>query len=105
MIGSHRSWVFLCLLIVLQGQSAGTSTSPPKPQITISAGDVHWEPVRIVNGSPIVFRVRSRERLTSLSGKWLGHEVIFSSDAVGRNWYALAGVSLETRPGKYALEL
>lgn len=43
--------------------------------------------------------------MESLSGTWLGHEVPFSFDATSKTWYALAGVSLETAPGTYALEL
>jgi len=66
---------------------------------------VRWQPTRPVNGSPVVFRVTSPEQLKSLSGKWLEHEVFFSSDAQGTVWYGIAGASLETRPGNYPLEL
>ncbi len=44
-------------------------------------------------------------RLQSLHGTWLGHEVPFSFDAKSKTWFALAGVSIETAPGTYALEL
>jgi murein DD-endopeptidase MepM/ murein hydrolase activator NlpD len=44
-------------------------------------------------------------RLESLSGKWLDHQVFFSLDSGTRLWYGIAGVSLETRSGKYALAL
>jgi murein DD-endopeptidase MepM/ murein hydrolase activator NlpD len=43
--------------------------------------------------------------LESLSGTWLGHEVIFSFDAKSKTWFALAGVSFEIAPGSYPLEL
>lgn len=66
---------------------------------------VKWQPTAPVNGSPIIFRVASTQRLTSVSGKWLGHEVFFSSDLHGKVWYGFAGASLETRPGNYPLEL
>jgi murein DD-endopeptidase MepM/ murein hydrolase activator NlpD len=66
---------------------------------------VSWQPKRLVNGSPVVFRVASPEKLKSLSGKWLAHEVFFSSDSQGKIWYGIAGASLETRPGSYPLEL
>ena len=66
---------------------------------------VYWQPTVPVNGSPILFRVSSPQRLTSLSGKWLGHEVFFASDSHGKVWYGFAGASLETRPGNYPLEL
>jgi murein DD-endopeptidase MepM/ murein hydrolase activator NlpD len=59
----------------------------------------------LVNGSPIVFHVVSPEPLKSLDGKWLEHEVFFSSDSRGKVWYGLAGASLEIRPGNHSLEL
>jgi murein DD-endopeptidase MepM/ murein hydrolase activator NlpD len=66
---------------------------------------VSYKPLRLVNGSPIVFHVVSPEPLKSLAGKWLEHEVFFSSDSQGKVWYGLAGASLETRPGNHSLEL
>jgi murein DD-endopeptidase MepM/ murein hydrolase activator NlpD len=41
----------------------------------------------------------------TLSGTWLGHQIDFSFDARHKIWFALAGVSQETKPGTYALEL
>jgi murein DD-endopeptidase MepM/ murein hydrolase activator NlpD len=49
--------------------------------------------------------VRPAVRLQSLTATWLGHDVTFSLDATSKTWYALAGVSLETAPGAYPLEL
>jgi len=71
------------------------------------AGDfsLRWQPKAPVNGSPIVFRVTVGERLKSLSGKWLEHEVFFAPDSQGKVWCGIAGASLETRRGKYWLEL
>jgi len=65
----------------------------------------HALPARLVNGSPVLFQVKPPVRLQSLTGTWLGHEVSFSFDAKSKMWYALAGVSLETVPGVYPLEL
>jgi len=66
---------------------------------------VRAQPTRMVNGSPVLFQVKSPSRLESLSGTWLGHNVSFSFDATSKTWFALAGISLETAPGTYALEL
>jgi murein DD-endopeptidase MepM/ murein hydrolase activator NlpD len=66
---------------------------------------VRWQPLRLVNGSPFVLQVTSPEGLKSLSGKWLEHEVFFSSDSHGKVWYGIAGTSLETHPGNYLLEM
>jgi len=66
---------------------------------------VHWEPARLVNGSPILLQLKSPLRLASVSGKWMDHSVFFSFDPPSKAWFGLAGVSLETRPGKYDLSL
>jgi murein DD-endopeptidase MepM/ murein hydrolase activator NlpD len=66
---------------------------------------VRADPPRLVNGAPVLFQVKSPARLASLSGTWLGHQIEFSFDSGGKTWFALAGVSLETAPGSYALEL
>ncbi len=66
---------------------------------------VRAQPARLVNGGPVLFQVKPPQRLESLNGKWLGHEVSFSFDAKSKTWFALAGVSLETTPGSYSLEL
>ena len=69
----------------------------------------HWtvvnQPPRLVNGSPVLFRVTTPTPVRALSGNWLGHEIAFSFDARGKVWFALAGVSLETKPGAYPIEL
>lgn len=62
-------------------------------------------PAGLVNGGPVLFRVKTTARVESLSGKWLGHEVAFSFDRNSKTWFALAGVGFETPPGRYALEL
>ncbi len=66
---------------------------------------VHAQPARLVNGGPVLFQVRPVVKLESLTGTWLGHQIIFSYNASTKNWFALAGVSIETTPGKYVLEL
>ncbi len=63
------------------------------------------EPTQLVNGAPVLFHVKSPYRLEFLEGTWLGHHITFSFDAPSKTWFALAGVSLETAPGTYALEL
>jgi len=76
-----------------------------KPKRMAADFSVRWQPKAPVNGSPVVLRVASGERLKSLFGKWLKHDVFFAGDSQGKVWYGIAGASLETRPGKYLLEL
>ena len=59
----------------------------------------------MVNGAPVLFQVKPPARLESLTGTWLGHDVSFSFDATSKTWFVLAGVSLDTAPGTYTLEL
>ena len=66
---------------------------------------IRAQPAHLVNGGPVLFRVKTSAQVESLSGKWLGHEFPFSFDQNSRTWFAVAGVSFETLPGKYALEL
>lgn len=53
----------------------------------------------------MVFEVHSPNKLESLTGTWLGHDLTFSYNAASKTWFALAGVSIETNPGKYTLEM
>lgn len=75
----------------------------------LGASPVRWsvscEPTRIVNGSPVLIRVTTSRPVRTLAGKWLGHDISFSADAGQKTWFALAGASLETKPGTYPLEL
>ena len=66
---------------------------------------VRAQPTRLVNGAPVLFLVKPPARLESLTGTWLEHKITFSFDSSTKTWFALAGVSLETTPGSYALEL
>ena len=75
------------------------------PPASAANWTVHAQPARLVNGAPVLFQVKPPAKLTSLSGTWLTHQLTFSYDASTRTWFALAGVTFETTPGKYPLEL
>lgn len=66
---------------------------------------VVYQPERLVNGSPVLLRVSTPRPVQTLTGNWLGHEIKFSFDAEHKSWFALAGVSQETKPGTYSLQL
>jgi murein DD-endopeptidase MepM/ murein hydrolase activator NlpD len=88
--------VFLCVLFV-------------NLPFVVTAHAAKWsvraEPARLVNGAPVLFQVKSPFRLESLTGTWVTHQITFSLDPTTKTWYSLAGVSLETPPGTYTLEL
>ena len=95
---------FLILVLLgLAGVAAGQVNA--KGSAGAKAWPVRWQPLRLVNGSPVVFRVAPPARLTALSGEWLEHKVFFSFNAKSKTWFAIAGVSLETKPGTYPLHL
>src|SRR5215472_15742538 len=66
---------------------------------------VEARPATLLNGAPVLFEVNPPVKLDSLGGSWLGHQLSFNYNATTKTWFALAGVSLETNPGRYALEL
>lgn len=66
---------------------------------------VEWQPAKPLTGSACLLKVTAPAKLEALRGTWLDHEIQFDSIDGGRTWVALAGVSLATKPGKYALDL
>ncbi len=66
---------------------------------------VQAQPAGLVNGTPVLFQVEPPTKLESLTGTWLAHRLTFSYDASKKTWFALAGVTFETTPGKYPLVL
>ncbi len=92
----HSAVLIASLLLAL----AANSSAAPAARWTVVN-----QPARLVNGSPVLFRVTTPKPVRTLSGNWLGHEIAFSFDASRKSWFALAGVSLETKPGAYPLQL
>jgi murein DD-endopeptidase MepM/ murein hydrolase activator NlpD len=74
-------------------------------QAATSTWSVQAQPNRLVNGAPVLFEVRAPARFESLTGSWLGHQISFSFNPASKTWFALAGVTFETGPGSYTLEL
>jgi murein DD-endopeptidase MepM/ murein hydrolase activator NlpD len=96
-----RCCVLLAILTPAVPQCAVSETRPA----TTRSWTIRRQPEQLVNGAPVVIEVVPSVRLTALSAKWLEHEVRFSYDASTKAWYGIAGVSLETHPGPYTLEL
>lgn len=94
-----RSIAAVLILLVPVLAAAATPTK------TVARWTLRYQPVRVVNGSPVLFRVTAPKPVSSLSGEWLGHEVSFTFDESQKAWFGLAGASLETKPGVYPVEL
>jgi murein DD-endopeptidase MepM/ murein hydrolase activator NlpD len=97
----HSVALIAFAVFVLAASSSAASTA----NATVSDWTVDNQPARLVNGTPVLFRVTTPKPVRSLTGTWLGHEIAFSFDASHKSWFALAGVSQETKPGLYAIEL
>ncbi|HZD95478.1 MAG TPA: hypothetical protein VE133_14545, partial [Candidatus Sulfotelmatobacter sp.] len=96
MFRANRIIPSLGLLIIV-----GTVQGAPRA----AEWSVKAEPARIVNGSPVLFRVIAPATFKELKGTFLGQELSFRSSADCHCWYAIAGVSLNTKPGRYTLHL
>jgi murein DD-endopeptidase MepM/ murein hydrolase activator NlpD len=90
----------VCRHLSMIATISATTLAAPAPHWTL-----HYQPTRIVNGSPILLRVTTPKTVQSLSANWLGHDVPFTFDPTQKTWFALAGVSLETKPGTYSIHL
>jgi hypothetical protein len=90
-------WLAVCLAPAQQKPPA--SAKQPSAAWTVRAN-----PPRPLNGAPVFLEVTPPARLQSLTATWLGHSVTFSQ-STGKSWFALAGTSLETKPGSYPLAL
>jgi murein DD-endopeptidase MepM/ murein hydrolase activator NlpD len=107
---NFRCRLLVAVIVITVAPFAVAETGSARTAAGAKAGvakpwSVRWQPPLLVDGAPVAFDVVPPVRLTQLSAKWLGHQVWFSYDPAGKTWYGIAGVSLETRPGTYALEL
>src|SRR5258707_493397 len=100
--GFFHPVIFIVFVLFSLGANSSAATS-------VHSTAAHWtvvnQPARLVNGMRVLFRVTTRKPVRALSGNWLGHEIAFSFDASHKSWFALAGASLETKPGAYAIQL
>src|SRR6202790_3308244 len=92
-------------LIAFALLSLAANLSGATAHSTLGNWTVRNEPARLVNGMPVLFRVTTPKPVRTLSGNWLGQELAFSFDASHKSWFALAGASLETKPGAYPIQL
>jgi murein DD-endopeptidase MepM/ murein hydrolase activator NlpD len=97
--------VLACVTLAVPPPAIGETVSSTATVKAPRSWAIRRQPEQLVNGSPVVMEVVPPVRLTALSAKWLEHDVLFSYDPATKTWYGMAGVSLETRPGTYALVL
>lgn len=92
--------IALSQLVWLGSALAAESKSAPGVALVVTS-----EPEAPVNGSPCIFRVKSRRALRSLSGIWQGRSVFFNFDGRDRTWYGFAGLGVDAVSGRSQLTL
>jgi murein DD-endopeptidase MepM/ murein hydrolase activator NlpD len=109
MVRSRRYTLRLQLLFALAmcvspcSALASEKTPAPAPRGG-KVWSIEYTPLTLINGVPVLLEITPATRLKSLEGTLLGHTLVFES-ADGKKWTALAGISLETKPGKYPLKV
>ncbi len=99
-----RVLTFCLVLAVWFGPAASVAQTAVPATKRLASWSVRVNPVKVVNGAPVLLEVTSPAFLKSLTATWLGHDLVFDRSA--RNtWFVLAGVRLETKPGSYPLRL
>jgi murein DD-endopeptidase MepM/ murein hydrolase activator NlpD len=101
LLATLLSW----LLLLQAGVTPASSSQPFTKTSARPTWSVRCQPVRLVNGIPIFFRVKPPAQPQSLHATWLGHDIAFFYDTSTASWFALAGVPLDTAPGDYPLAL
>lgn len=115
MLRSRLQFAAMCQIIFVfllgvhsYAQASFTQTKPTKKiarPSQPSQWSAQWQPLKPVDGSPIIFRVTAPAKFTEMKGTFLGQELSFRSGATCHCWYALGGVSLSTKPGAYTLHV
>jgi len=96
--------LLLCVMAVVSTESGKKSPGKPLSAQRVSF-DLTVNPETPVNGSPLLFAVRSSERLSSLKGRWRNRQVYFDFDDAAGTWYGLAGVGIDAPEGSHDLVL
>jgi murein DD-endopeptidase MepM/ murein hydrolase activator NlpD len=105
--GLRNSWLD-CLALATLMSVAAMAQSGNHDESKASAPASEWsaaaKPEHLVNGAPLLFEVKTPSGVVALTGNWLTHSLTFVPGA-NTSWFAIAGISLETEPGTYPLEL
>jgi hypothetical protein len=88
----------LAVFAFITGLSRLAAEPPPSWKVT-------YQPAQLVNGAPVLLKVKTRDNLSQLQATWQGHTIVFRQGHDCGCWYALAGIDLSTKPGHYPLEL
>jgi murein DD-endopeptidase MepM/ murein hydrolase activator NlpD len=88
--------------ILLAGAAISAHAVPRAKQA--NAWSVTWQPGRIVNGAPVLFRITTPRVARAVSARWHDHEITFTYNSTKKAWFGLGGASQDTRPAIYPFE-
>jgi len=94
----HLRYLRFAVLLLLVATIAAVAAEPE------DLSSFSWQPRVLVNGSACLFTVAVKGSPQKVTAQWMGHELPFTAGSGGA-WYALAGISLDTKPGTYDLML
>src|SRR5262249_13008311 len=94
----HKTGLLLVAALLLVKSATSQAGSPGTRSHTTpkQSWSVHANPSRLVNGAPVLFEVTAPTSVTSLTGLWQGHSIVFDP-STDKSWFAIAGVSLEAK--------
>src|ERR1700704_947225 len=92
----------ILIALVLYSHAANLSGAT-STHSTAARWTVVIRPARLVNGMPVLFRVTTPKPVRALWASGLGHKIGSTSTKSHKSWFALAGASLETKPGTYTI--
>jgi biotin carboxyl carrier protein len=93
------------LFIAVAPISAQVAAKAAGKAPSVAPWRIAWQPAQLVNGSPVLFRVTAPAAITSLRGNFSDRTFPFRFDRACNCWYALAGIDLNAKAGKYPLRL
>lgn len=70
--------------------------------VVVEAGPVHIWPAKPFNGAPLLIEV---EGVAAPQARFLDRPLFFALDPKTKRWTALAGIPLDTKPGRYPLAI
>ena len=92
--------------VILFRLASSQSAPAPMPERVSRTMECSWEPASLVNGSPVLFHITAPNTAYRAAQAFFWDRTWSSASAPSCHcWYALGGVGLKTKPGRYALRV
>jgi hypothetical protein len=98
--------LFTALTFPLTAQTHTTSHPASASSRDSVIHNIFWQPNELHQGSPIFLTVELEHPAVRVTGNFVNKPLTFFTDSKDRKtWHALAGVSLDAKPGDYGLDV